>query len=138
MGEGVKVALVTLVITVYVPMAGGINGGVKTRSGQTAQTGMAACGRRYPFGTVFEILDEELATFGLPQVVVCMDRGGKVSSQHLDIALASGDVKGDLLKARAWGRRVRKVRVYASMDEYHEAHKPAALPKVDDSLAPVR
>jgi hypothetical protein len=33
---------------------------------------------------------------------------------------------------------VRKVRMYASMDAYHEANKPAAPPKVVDSLVPVR
>jgi hypothetical protein len=114
----VKAALVTLMITVYVPMAGGINGGGVTSSGKEPIVGYAACGWRYPFGTVFEVVGEDMSLYGLPQVLVCMDRGGMVSNGHLDIALVSPDVRGDLSRAKQWGKRARQVRVFASMDAY--------------------
>ena len=120
----VKTAVVMLVITVYVPMAGGINGGRVTSSGHVPATGFAACGPRYPFGTVFEILDEDMSVYGLPQVVICTDRGGQVSNVHLDLALVSGNTGADLRRAKFWGRRVRKARVYASLADYQQVTRP--------------
>jgi len=103
-------------------MAGGINGsGVVTRSGAKPKTGLAGCSYQYPFGTVFEILDEDMASHELPQVVVCADRGLVSFANHLDIALVSPDVRGDLRRAFAWGRRVRRARIYPTMDAYQKA-----------------
>lgn len=118
---------VTMVITVYVPMAGGINGsGMITRSGEIPQTGIAGCGYQFPFGTVFEVVDGDMSQYGLPQAVVCEDRGGFSSYNHLDVALVSSDVAGDLNRAFAWGRRIRRVKVYASMNDYQSYLKARA------------
>lgn len=53
-----------------------------TASGQIARWGIAACGRAYPFGTVFEVED-----LGL---VACYDRGGGVTNDLLDIWIPRG------------------------------------------------
>jgi len=98
---------VTMSVSVYVPMAGGINGGAcvgKHYSACFVQTGNAACGASYPRGTVF-VLPDDVGLWGLPLVVKCIDRGGAIGKHDLDIALVSENVKGDLRKARAWGRR---------------------------------
>ncbi len=119
----INVLIATLVITVYVPLAGGINGsGGVTRSGIKPQTGLAGCGYEYPFGTVFEILDEDMSQYGLPQVVICEDRGWASRYNAIDIALVSPDVRGDLTRAFTWGRRLRHARIYTSMLMYHRAH----------------
>jgi hypothetical protein len=110
-------AALVMVITVYVPRAGGINGGGRTASGVPPRTGYAACGWRYPFGTVFEIQDD-MEQWSLPRVVVCMDRGGWVGNYNLDIALVSEDVRKDLLTARTWGRQRRQVVMYPCMNAY--------------------
>lgn len=101
----------TMSVSVYVPMAGGINGGACVRRPWAAcfvQTGGAACGSAYPRGTVF-VLADHAGLFGLPLVVQCIDRGSAIGAGNLDIALVSGDVRGDLSKARAWGRRLVRV-----------------------------
>lgn len=113
-------AVVAMTITVYVPQAGGSNGDMVTASGETARTGLAACGPRYPFGAVFEI-HEEMDDWALPTVVVCVDRGSAVGSHNLDLALVSGDVQRDLETARQWGKRRRNVTIYASLEAYHAA-----------------
>jgi hypothetical protein len=115
--------VVTLFVSVYVPLAGGINGGgAVTYSGMPPQTGIAACGPRYAFGTVFEIIEEDMSAYGLPQVVICADRGYAVGNRSLDLALVSPDVRGDLRRAREWGRRPTHVQVYESVDEYVLTH----------------
>lgn len=123
-----------MVITVYVPLAGGINGGgVITRSGAIPATGMAACGWKYPFGTVFEIVNEDMSQYGLPQVVVCMDRGAWVGPNKVDMALVSPDVKGDLQRAKTWGKRTREVRIYPNIGAYRKAkgYDPSNLHSTD-------
>jgi hypothetical protein len=118
----IKTVIVLMAITTYIPRAGGINGGgVVTRSGVPPHEGMAACGWGYPFGTVFEIADKDMTQFDLPQVVVCTDRGGLVGNWNLDITLMGFSVEYDWVRARAWGKRTQRVRVFSSMDEYHRA-----------------
>lgn len=134
----IKTALVTLVITVYVPLAGGINGGGVTSSGEDPQMGMAACGPHYAFGAVFEVIGEDMSRYGLPQVVVCMDRGGMVGNGHLDLALVSANVRGDLDKARLWGRRARRVRVYPSMEAYRRAKQLEYTDEAGGRVSPPR
>ncbi len=53
-----------------------------TASGRVARWGIAACGRAYPFGTVFEVPD--LGLFA------CYDRGGGVTNDLLDIWIPPG------------------------------------------------
>ena len=112
----VTVVLV-MTITVYVPQAGGINGGLITASGATVRTGLAACGPKYPFGTVF-VIHDDMEAWSLPKVVECVDRGGLVGNRHLDVVLHTGDVRHDLHLARQWGRRRREVAVYSSLEAY--------------------
>lgn len=112
------VALLTFAVSVYVPMAGGVNGGAcvgRPAASCFAQTGSAACGAHYPRGTVFAFTDApRLRAGGLPAVVVCRDRGSAIGARNLDLALVSGDTHGDLLTARAWGRRRVQALVFAS------------------------
>jgi 3D (Asp-Asp-Asp) domain-containing protein len=112
--------LITMSVTAYAPDAGGINGnGVITADGSVPTTGHAACGSRYPFGTVFEFVDD-VRPYGLPQVVECRDRGGYIGNHNLDVVIKSGDVKRDLALAREWGKRRIKVRVFANWAGYLE------------------
>lgn len=100
-------------VSIYVPRAGGINGGAcpgKPVSACFVQTGNAACGVNYPRGTVF-VLPDDAVLRGLPAVVKCVDRGGAIGTHNLDIALVSEDVLGDLRFARNWGRRWLRVGV---------------------------
>lgn len=53
-----------------------------TASGKLVQVGIAACGRAYPFGTVFEIPDVGL--------VACYDRGGGVGNNLIDVWMPDG------------------------------------------------
>ncbi|MFN8498917.1 MAG: 5'-nucleotidase C-terminal domain-containing protein [Anaerolineae bacterium] len=53
-----------------------------TASGKLVQVGVAACGRAYPFGTVFEIPDVGL--------VACYDRGGGVGNNLIDVWMPDG------------------------------------------------
>jgi 3D (Asp-Asp-Asp) domain-containing protein len=53
-----------------------------TSSGRRVQWGLAACGRAYPFGTVFEV--HGLGFFA------CYDRGGGVHNDLLDIYMPTG------------------------------------------------
>ncbi|MFN8472413.1 MAG: 5'-nucleotidase C-terminal domain-containing protein [Anaerolineae bacterium] len=53
-----------------------------TASGLPVQVGVAACGRAYPFGTVFEIPDVGL--------VACYDRGGGVGNSLIDVWMPDG------------------------------------------------
>lgn len=104
-----------MAVSVYVPMAGGINGGACVARPWAAcfvQTGGAACGAFYPRGTVFTLPDWA-GVRGMPLVVRCVDRGAAIGAGNLDIALVSGDVRGDLSKARAWGRRLVRVGIVA-------------------------
>ncbi len=112
--------LITLSVTAYVPDAGGINGkGVATADGTVPATGHAACGYRYPFGTVFAFVDD-VRPYGLPQVVECRDRGGLIGNHNLDVVIKTGDVKRDLALAREWGKRRIRVRVFANWTKYLE------------------
>ena len=54
----------------------------RTASGKPAQWGLAACGREFDFGTVFEVPD--LGFFA------CYDRGGGVHNNLLDIFMPDG------------------------------------------------
>lgn len=105
--DAISGTLRTMSVSVYVPMAGGINGGAcvgKSHELCFVQTGHAACGPSYPRGTVF-LLPDTMPLFGLPSRVVCRDRGSAVHDGALDLALVSADSGTDLKTARAWGRR---------------------------------
>ena len=106
-----------MLITVYVPLAGGINGGPVASNGVTLRTGHAACGPAWRAGTVFEIENADM----LPDLVVCIDRGPAVGNDDLDVALVSPDVAGDLRRAFGWGRRRRQVTVWSSMAHWRRA-----------------
>jgi hypothetical protein len=109
--------MLTMHVTFYAPAAGGINGDLFMADGNEAHIGFAACGSRYPFGTVFEIM-VDMSEYGMPQVVECRDRGGYVGSHNLDLVIRTGNVKQDLALARAWGRRAVPVRVWNSWGDY--------------------
>lgn len=109
--------MLTMHITLYAPEAGGINGDLVMADGNEAHIGFAACGPRYPFGTVFEIM-VDVSEFGVPQVVECRDRGGYVGNGNLDLVIRSGDTKQDRAFARAWGKRAVPVRVWKSWGDY--------------------
>lgn len=110
--------LVTMSVTAYVPAAGGINGTGRMADGTLPTRGHAACGYKYPFGTVFEFT-EDVSKFGLPQVVECRDRGGMVGNRSLDIVIQTGDVRNDLALAREWGKRRIQMRIYQNRDIYN-------------------
>lgn len=118
--------MLTMTITVYVPRAGGINGGGLTAMGVAPHYGFAACGPRYPFGTIFEIL-ESMAPWALPQVVVCADRGRAIGNHNLDLALVGGNVRRDLATARQWGKQRKLVTVYRCWNEYLRARHGAKM-----------
>lgn len=104
---------VDMSVSIYVPMAGGINGGAcvgRSHEACFVQTGSAACGSNYPRGTVF-VLPDDAVLAGLPAVVKCVDRGGAIGAHNLDVALVSEDVKADLQFAKNWGRRWLRVGV---------------------------
>lgn len=104
---------VDMSVSIYVPRAGGINGDAcpgKPVSACFVQTGNAACGVNYPRGTVF-VLPDDAVLAGLPTSVECIDRGGAIGKNNLDIARVSEDVKGDLRFAKNWGRRLVTVGV---------------------------
>jgi hypothetical protein len=109
--------MLTMHVTFYAPAAGGINGDLYMADGNEAHIGYAACGSRYPFGTVFEIM-VDMSEFGVPQVVECRDRGGYVGNNNLDLVIRTGDVRQDLALARAWGRRSVPVRVWNNWGDY--------------------
>lgn len=109
--------MLTMHVTLYAPEAGGINGDLVMADGNEAHIGFAACGPRYPFGTVFEIM-ADMREFGVPQVVECRDRGGYVGNGNLDLVIRSGDTKQDRAFARAWGRRAVPVRVWKNWGDY--------------------
>lgn len=115
--------ILTLIVTVYLPGAGGINGGTRGGydfqkggvgwvGGKTIQIGDAACGFSYPFGTTFTILDHapELKKLGIGETFTCWDRGGAVKDANLDLALP---IFEPFARTRAadWGRRLANVRV---------------------------
>lgn len=109
--------MLTMHVTFYAPEAGGINGDLVMADGNEAHAGFAACGPRYPFGTVFEIM-VNVSEYGVPQVVECRDRGGYVGNGNLDLVIRSGDRQTDTAFARAWGRRAVPVRVWKSWGDY--------------------
>jgi hypothetical protein len=121
-------------VTAYAPDAGGINGnGRAMADGTPPRMGHAACGYRYPFGTVFEF-QTDVSEYGLPQVVECRDRGGYIGHKNLDIVIKTGDVRQDLRIARVWGKRKLTVRVWPSMAAYEAQLGIAALPT--DPISP--
>lgn len=100
-------------VSIYVPRAGGINGDAcpgKPVSACFVQTGNAACGANYPRGTVF-VLPDDAVLAGLPASVECIDRGGAIGKNNLDIARVSEDIARDLRFAKNWGRRWLRVGV---------------------------
>jgi 3D (Asp-Asp-Asp) domain-containing protein len=121
------IVVITMSVTAYVPDAGGINGNGRVMADGTAPVmGYAACGHKYPFGTVFQI-EQDVSEFGLPQVVECRDRGGYIGPSNLDIVIKTGNVKEDLRLAREWGKRKIKVRVWASREAYNTHLRESAL-----------
>ena len=115
--------LLTFTLTVYAPDAHGINGTGITADGAIPEAGMAACGFRYKFGTVFELMEKHdvLEELGLPKLVECHDRGSMIGNAHLDLVIKTGDVANDLRIARTWGKRRVNVRVWQSMSAYSAA-----------------
>ncbi len=106
--------LLTLSVSVYTPGANHISGGDTTASGKRVNDLHAACGNRYPFGTVFEVtgpVAAELKAHGVSTRVVCEDRGSAVSNGHLDIALVTGNNDDRLKRAFGFGRRDALVHV---------------------------
>ena len=118
--------LLTMTLTIYVPHAGRINGPGTMADGTRPQMGHVACGPRYPFGTIFEVMLDEMP-YGLPRVFECRDRGGMVGNKHLDMVLCSDDVRRDLTNARSWGKRRVPVRVWKSWGDY-QAMLPLPVP----------
>lgn len=112
--------IVVLFITIYVPLAGGINGGKLAANGELLRTGHAACGYMYDFGTVFYMPDSD----GLPlDTVVCIDRGSMITNKNLDIAIVSSHIRQDLQTAFEWGKRERVVYVFGGMYELGQYKK---------------
>lgn len=113
-------AVLIVSVSVYVPLAGGINGGAcvgRPASACFVQTGHVACGFGYPRGTVFVFnREQDYALHPIP--VICKDRGGLISNRHIDLALVSNDVQRDLTIARNWGRRRLVAFVYPNMRAY--------------------
>lgn len=124
--------VITMTVTVYAPEAGGINGSGVMADGTRPFIGHAACGYRYPFGTVFE-LPNEVSDFGLPNVVECRDRGGSIGNRNLDVVMSTGYVKLDLFLAFHWGKRKVPVRVWKDWDAYHSS---VALGQTRESRTP--
>lgn len=120
--------LLTFTLTVYAPDAGGINGTGITADGAIPEVGMAACGFRYKFGTVFELIEKHdlLEELGLPKLVECHDRGSMIGNAHLDLVIKTGDVVNDLRIARTWGKRRVNARVWPNMAAYRAASDAAA------------
>ena len=116
--------MLTMSVTFYLPDAGGINGDLYLADGTHAHIGYAACGPRYPFGTVFEIMTD-MRPYGLPQAFECHDRGSAVGNLNLDLVMRTGSLKQDWAYARAWGKRRVPVRVYANLGEYVAAQQAA-------------
>jgi hypothetical protein len=118
-----------MTLTIYVPQAGGINGGGIMADGNKPKIGYVACGPRYPFGTVFEILIDDTddvngMPHGLPRVFECRDRGRMVGNKNLDMVLMGEDVRRLLASARQWGKRRLPVRVWKNWETYHAADPP--------------
>jgi hypothetical protein len=119
--------VLTMTLSIYVPQAGGINGGKIMADGNVVRMGAVACGPRYPFGTVFEILLDELPQTmppSIPHVLECRDRGSYVGNRNLDILLMTHNVHRDLWHARRWGKRKLSVRVWKNWQAYHAAVMP--------------
>jgi hypothetical protein len=113
----VAALVLTMTVTFYLPEAGGINGDLHMADGSEARIGFAACGPRYPFGTVFEIM-VDMSEFNVPQMVECRDRGGAVGHHNLDLVMRTGDVETDWQIARVWGKRRIPVRVWQHWEHY--------------------
>jgi hypothetical protein len=128
---------VTLSVTFYIPAAGGINGDLHMADGTEANIGFAACGPRYPFGTVFEIM-VDMDPYGVPQAVECRDRGGAVGNTNLDLVIRTGELKKDWAIARAWGKRRVPVRIHKNWGEYVSAQQAEhdAAQAVPDAQSP--
>jgi 3D (Asp-Asp-Asp) domain-containing protein len=54
--------------------------------------------RRYPFGTVIQV-------DGIKQPLICMDRGGAIKGQRIDLLVNTSR------QAKDWGRRTLKVKI---------------------------
>lgn len=96
------VIILTLIVTAYVPGAGGINGGLTGAhcyrgECRVLEVGDCACGPSFEFGVVF-IVD------GKPYI--CYDRGYAIGNYNIDL------VYPNLESAYAWGRRTRQVEVW--------------------------
>lgn len=123
--------ILTLIVTVYLPGAGGINGGTRGGydfqkggvgwvGGKTIQIGDAACGFSYPFGTTFTILDHapELKSLGIGNTFTCWDRGGAVKDANLDLALPISEPFAGK-RAFGWGRRLTTVQICRKFSPEH-------------------
>jgi len=137
--------ILTLIVTMYAPGAGGINGGLRGGydrvggqwvGGVFLNNAHAACGFSYHFGTTFEILDERARKFledaKQPVTRVCADRGGLVRDQNLDL------VSPSLSLAYKWGRRLVPVRICPvqtpqnpnqDMSKYHAPRPSSNTPR---------
>jgi hypothetical protein len=115
--------VLTMTLTIYVPQAGGINGSGIMADGNRPKIGYVACGPRYPFGTVFEILTDNMP-HGLPRVFECRDRGRMVGNRNLDMVLMDESVRRALANARQWGKRRLPVRVWKNWETYRAADPP--------------
>lgn len=110
------IATLSLVFTLvfYAPACGGINGSGRHYANGEVPTPadhklVVACGPRYHFGT--EFLIHGLESQGVTRVV-CKDRGGAISNNHLDVFIMTGEgCRVDRAEARRLGRRHMTVEV---------------------------
>ncbi len=102
--------IITMTLTAYAPKCGGINGNPNHPLAVPENNlVVAACGPKYPKGTIFKI--KGLENVGLDRVV-CRDRGGRVSNKNLDILVVTGlGCQVDYRIARQIGRRKASVEV---------------------------
>ena len=71
------------------------------------RSGLAAAAPSVPFGTIFEYdLPQQFVVAGIPTVVEIADRGSAVTtSEHVDVAIITGEASKDYALAMAWGIR---------------------------------
>lgn len=125
------VLTVTLTLTGYAPMVGGIQGGACVRKPWHAcfvQSGQGACGPGYPRGTVF-VFEPWVQEYGMPRVQTCVDRGGLVTDWNYDAAFVSGDALRDLYLARRLAKRQAKASVYQNWDTFARLYPALAMPE---------
>lgn len=120
--------IIIMLITIYVPLAGGINGGPLSATGETLQTGHAACGPQYEFGTVF-VLPDSVVDYAGRKDFVCIDRGSAITNKNLDIALVTPHIRQNLDTAFEWGKRKLPVEIWESGSKYNQHIRQMSLAK---------